>query len=72
MVVYEKQSNFYIRRSRRIPKSIKDDRDLLVYLTCTLTNEETEGLFGMSYSAVSYILSFMRTRMQKDSKPGRP
>jgi len=32
-----------IRRSRRIPKSIKDDRDLLVYLVwkiCMLPNEE--------------------------------
>jgi len=57
----------YIRHSRRIIKSIKDERDLLVYLTCTLTNEETGRLFGMTYSAVSHILSSMRTRMQKDS-----
>ena len=60
----------YIRHSRRIPKSIKDDRDLLVYLvwkTCILTNEETGRLFGMTYSAISHILSSMRTRMQKNS-----
>jgi len=30
-----------------------------------LTNEETERLFGMTYSAVSHILSSMRTEMQK-------
>ncbi|MDP2643301.1 MAG: transposase [Desulfobacterales bacterium] len=60
----------YIRQSRRISKSLKEDRDLLVYLvwkTCTLTNEETGHLFGISYSAVSHILSSMRNRMQKDS-----
>ncbi|MDD3022162.1 MAG: transposase [Alphaproteobacteria bacterium] len=59
-----------IRDSRRIPKSIKDDRDLLVYLVrqgCMLTNEETGRLFGMTYSAVSRILSSMRARIQKES-----
>ncbi len=59
-----------IRQSRRIPKSKKEDRDLLLYLvwkTCILTNEETGRLFGMTYSAVSHILSFMRTKIQKDS-----
>jgi putative transposase len=59
-----------IRHSRRIPKSKKEDRDLLLYLawkTCWLTNEETGRLFGMTYSAVSHILSSMRTRMRKDS-----
>ena len=43
-----------IRNNRRIPKSIKENRDLLVYLvwkTCMLTNEETltlvwHDLFG--------------------------
>jgi len=47
-----------IRHARRIPKSLKDDRDLLVYLiwkTCMLPNEETGRLFGMSYSAISHI-----------------
>jgi len=44
-----------------------DDRDLPVYLTCTLTNEETGRLFGMTYSAGSHILSSMRIRVQKDS-----
>ena len=60
----------YIRYCRRIPKLIKDDRDLLVYLVwkiSILSNEETGRLFGMSYSAISHILSSMRTRMQKDS-----
>jgi hypothetical protein len=60
----------YIRHSRRIPKLIKEDRDLLVYLVwkiCILSNEETGRLFGMTYSAISHILSSMRTRMQKNS-----
>ena len=59
-----------IRHNRRIPRSIKENRDLLVYLvwkTCMLTNEETGRLVGMTYSAVSHILSSMRTEMQKDS-----
>jgi len=59
-----------IRRSRRIPKSKKEDRDLLLYLvwkSCILSNEETGRLFGMTYSAVSHILSSMGTRMKKDS-----
>ena len=49
---------------------MKGDRDLLVYLvwkTCTLSNEETGRLFGMTYSGVSHILSSMRTKMKKDS-----
>ena len=59
-----------IRRSRRISKSIKDDRDLLVYLVwkgCMLPNEETGRLFGITYSAVSHILRSMRGRMQKEN-----
>ncbi|MEA2039332.1 MAG: hypothetical protein U9N82_05825, partial [Thermodesulfobacteriota bacterium] len=54
---------------RRISKSKKDDCDLLVYLiwkTCMLHNEETGRLFGVTYSAVSHILSSIRTRMQKE------
>jgi len=59
-----------IRHSRRIPKSMKNDRDLLVYLVwkiCRLPNEESGRLFGMTYSAISHILSSMRTRMQKET-----
>ena len=61
----------YIRHSRRISRSLKNDRDLLVYLVwkiCILGNEETGRLFGMTYSAISHILGSMRTRMQKDSE----
>ena len=60
----------FIRDSRRIPKSIKDDRDILVYLvwqTCLLTNEEVGQLFGMTYSAVSRVLNSMRNRLKKES-----
>ena len=58
-----------VRHSRRIPKSLKDDRDFLVYLVwkrCMLSNEQTGRLFGMTYSAISHILSSMRTRMKKE------
>jgi len=58
-----------IRHSRRIPKAMKGDRDLLVYLiwkTCMLPNEETGRLFGMTYSAISHILSAMRTRIHEE------
>jgi len=58
-----------IQHLRRIPKSMKGDRDLLVYLvwkTCMLLNEEIGRLFGMSYSAISRILSSMRTRIKEE------
>jgi len=35
--------------------------------SCMLTNEETGLLFGMTCSAVSHIVSSMRTRMQKET-----
>lgn len=57
-----------IRHSRRIPKSMKNDRDLLVYpvwKTCRLPNEETGRLFDVTYSAISHILSSMQIRIQK-------
>ena len=60
----------YIRHCRRIPKLLKEDRDLLIYLVwkiCILSNEETGRLFGMTYSAISHILSSMRNRMKRDS-----
>lgn len=59
----------FIRSSRRIPKAMKEDRDLLVYLlwqTCSLTNEENGRLFGMTYSAVSRVLNSMRTRLKEE------
>jgi putative transposase len=59
-----------IRNQRRISKEVKGDRDLLVYLlwkTCMLTNEEAGRLFGLTYSAVSHILSATRTRLQNDA-----
>ncbi len=49
---------------------MKNDRDLPVYLVwkiCRLPNEESGRLFGMTYSAISHILSSMRTRMQKET-----
>jgi len=48
---------------------MKNERDLLVYLVwkiCRLSNEESGRLFGMTYSAISHILSSMRTRKQKE------
>lgn len=38
----------------------------LIWKRCILTNEETGRLFGMTYSAVSHILSSMQTRMKKE------
>ena len=46
------------------------ERNLPIYLVrtiCILSNEETGRLFGMTYSAISHILSSMRNRMGKDS-----
>jgi len=60
----------YIRQSKKISKLLKDDRDLLIYLVwkiCIRSNEETGRLFDMTYSAISHILSFMRTKMANDS-----
>ena len=60
-----------IRKTRRISKAMKDDRDLLVFIlwqTCALTNEETGRLFGITYSAASRILDSMRTRVKEDNK----
>jgi hypothetical protein len=59
-----------IRNSRRIPFTIKADRDLLVYWVwqrCLLTHEEVGRLFGMTYSASSRIINSMRTRLQEES-----
>jgi len=59
----------YIRNAQRISKQKKEDRDLLVYLVwknCVLTNEEIGRLFGMSYSAISHIISSMKTRLQQN------
>jgi len=58
-----------IRNSRRIPKGLKENRDLLVYLVwqmCMLTNEETGRLFGMTYSAASRVVNSMRIRIQNE------
>jgi hypothetical protein len=58
-----------IRNAQRVPKSVKEDRDLLVYLVwqmCFLTNEETGRLFGMTYSSVSRVINAMRLRLQKE------
>ncbi len=59
----------FIRNARRIPKSMKEDRDLLVYLVwqkCLLTNEETGKLFNLTYSAVSRVINSMRTRLKRE------
>jgi len=48
---------------------MKGDLDLLVYLvwkTCMLPNAEIGRLFGMRYSAISHILSSMRTRIKEE------
>jgi hypothetical protein len=48
---------------------MKNDHDLLVYLickTCMLLSEEAGRLFGLTYSAISHILSAMRAGIKKN------
>ena len=59
----------HFRRSARISKAERDDRDLLVYSvwkTGILTNEKIGRLFGMTYSSVSHIVRSIRLRMERD------
>lgn len=59
-----------IRKSKRIPKTIKDQRDLLIYLlweTGRFANREIGSLFGISYSNVSRRIIEIRKKLDKDS-----
>jgi len=51
------------RESPRITKSVKADRDLLIYIAWQLgvaTNQEIGEKFGLTYSAVSQLVSVIK------------
>jgi len=59
----------FCRQSRRIPKEIKVNRDMLVYCiwkTGLLTNEKIGDLFGVSYSSISHIVKLVQSKLDTD------
>jgi hypothetical protein len=61
----------YFKSVSRITKSDRDSRNLLVFSvwkTDLLTNEAIGRLFGMTYSAVSHIVSSIRLRIKENSE----
>jgi chromosomal replication initiation ATPase DnaA len=57
------------RESTRISKSVKADRDLLIYIAWQLgvaTNQEIGEKFGLTYSAVSQRVSVIKEMLNKD------
>ncbi len=55
------------QQSRRIPKSVKANRDLLVYCiwkTGILTNEKIGELFGVSYSSIIHIVKSVKSELE--------
>jgi len=62
------------RKSRRITKSTKVDRDLLIYIAWQLgvtTNQEIGEKFGLSYSAVSQRVKIIKEMLKKDKELAR-
>jgi hypothetical protein len=59
------------RESTRISKSVKADRDLLIYITWKLgvkINREVGELFGLIYSAVSQWVSVIKEMLSQDKQ----
>jgi len=59
-----------VRKFKRIPKALKDKRDLLIYLLLEsgrFTNHEIGSLFEISYSNVSRRIIEIKKRLGKDS-----
>jgi hypothetical protein len=59
----------HFRRTPRITKADRDDRDLLVlsiWKTGVLTNGKIGRLFGMAYFSVSHIVRSVTLRMEQD------
>jgi putative transposase len=59
------------RESSRISKSVKVDRDLLIYVSWQLgvtTNQEIGEKFGLSYSAVSQRVRIIKEMLNKDKE----
>jgi len=59
------------RESTRISKSVKADRDLLIYIVWQLgvaTNQEIGEIFGLTYSAVSQRVRVIKELLNNDKK----
>ena len=59
------------REARRISKSTKADRDLLIYIAWQIgvtTNQEIGEKFGLSYSAVSQRVRIVKELLNKDEE----
>jgi chromosomal replication initiation ATPase DnaA len=59
------------RESTRISKSVKTDRDLLIYIAWQLgvaTNQEIGEKFGLTYSAVSQRVRVIKEMLNKDKE----
>ena len=59
------------RKSTRISKSVKVDRDLLIYHAWQLgmaTNQEISEKFGLTYSAVSQRVKVIKEMRYKDKE----
>ena len=59
----------HFKRSPRISKAERDNRDLLVFSdwkTRLLTNEKIGRLFGMTYSSISHIVRSVKLRMEEN------
>ena len=59
------------RESSKISKSVKVDRDLLIYIVWQLavaTKQEIGEKFGLTYSAVSQRVSVVKEVLNKDKK----
>ena len=61
----------FCKQSRRIPKSVKANRDLLVYClweTGILTNKKIGELFGVSYSSISHIVKSVQSELERNKE----
>ena len=59
------------RESKRIAKSVKIERDLLIYVVWQMgiaSNQEIGDQFGLTYSAVSQRVRVIREMLDKDEK----
>ena len=58
-----------LRRSKRVAKDLRDQRDLLIYIlweSGRFANIEIGSLLGISYSNVSRRISEIRKKLDKD------
>jgi len=61
----------FFKQSRRIPKSVKANRDLLVYCLWKagiLTNKKIGELFGVSYSSISHIVKSVQSGLERNKE----